>query len=55
MNYEEFVELVGQLREKQREYFRTRSKDALIACKYLERRVDGIVATFAAAKKGGVK
>ena len=51
MNYEEFVELVGRLREKQSEYFRTRSKLVLFACKELEKQVDGIVATFAAAKK----
>ena len=51
MNYEEFVELVGQLREKQREYFRTRSTLVLFACKKLEKQVDDIVAMFAAAKK----
>ena len=47
----DFIVLVGQLREKQREYFRTRSKDALIECKYLENRVDDIVSKYAAAKK----
>ena len=47
----DFVGLVGELREKQREYFRTRSKDVLIECKALEKRVDDIVAKFAAEKK----
>ena len=47
----DFVGLVGELREKQREYFRTRSKDVLIECKTLEKRVDDIVAKFAAEKK----
>ena len=55
MNYEEFVELVGRLREKQSEYFKTRSREVLIACKELEKDVDDIVATFAAAKEGGAK
>ena len=55
MNYEEFVELVGRLRERQREYFRTRSREVLIECKELEKYVDGIVETFAAAKKGGAR
>lgn len=51
MNYEEFVELVGKLRENQREYFKTRSTLVLFECKRLEKLVDDIVALFAAAKK----
>ena len=48
MGYEEvsFLGLVGQLREKQREYFRTRSRDVLVECKVLEKKVDDIVDRF---------
>ena len=48
MSYDEvsFLGLVGQLREKQREYFRTRSRDVLVECKVLEKKVDDIVDRF---------
>jgi hypothetical protein len=36
----EFVELVRQMREAQRQYFKTRHTDALNRSKDLERRVD---------------
>lgn len=37
----EFFDLVSEMREKQKEYFRTRSASALNESKTLERRVDG--------------
>jgi hypothetical protein len=36
----EFIELVREMRNAQRAYFRTRSKDALNRSKELERKVD---------------
>ena len=40
MDAKEFFYLVKDMREAQREYFRTRSKDVLTRSKDLERRVD---------------
>lgn len=39
-----FMSLVKQMREAQREYFRTRSRESLQASKALERRVDEEIA-----------
>lgn len=36
----EFIELVREMRAAQKEYFKTRSKDALNSSKELERKVD---------------
>jgi hypothetical protein len=36
----EFIELVREMRNAQKEYFKTRSKDALNRSKELERKVD---------------
>jgi hypothetical protein len=36
----EFIELVRQMRTAQKEYFKTRTKDALNRSKELERKVD---------------
>lgn len=40
MTAKEFFDLVSQMREKQKEYFRTRSASVLNESKTLERRVD---------------
>ena len=40
MNAKEFFSLVSDMREKQREYFRTRSSSVLSESKALERQVD---------------
>lgn len=40
MTAKEFFDLVSEMREKQKEYFRTRSASALNESKTLERRVD---------------
>ena len=40
MNAREFFDLVSRMRDKQREYFWTRSKDVLAESKQLEREVD---------------
>jgi hypothetical protein len=40
MTPEEFVVLVGRMRDAQREYFRTRDPEVLNRSKYLERQVD---------------
>lgn len=40
MNAREFFDLVREMREAQRSYFRTRSKDLLEKSKQLEREVD---------------
>ncbi len=40
MTAREFFDLVSDMREKQREYFRTRSLSVLSESKALERRVD---------------
>lgn len=39
-----FFELVSKMRDKQKEYFRTRDKNALVASKRLERQVDDEIA-----------
>lgn len=39
----EFIVLVGRMREKQKEYFRTRSKEVLLESKQLEREVDKVL------------
>ena len=40
MNAKQFFELVAKMRQAQRKYFKTRSKDWLIASKQYEREVD---------------
>ena len=40
MTAKEFFDLVAEMREKQKEYFRTRSSSVLSYSKTLERRVD---------------
>lgn len=40
MTAKEFFDLVAEMREKQKEYFRTRSASALNESKTLEQRVD---------------
>lgn len=40
MDNKEFIELVRQMRNAQKEYFRTRDKRILACSKELERRVD---------------
>ncbi len=40
MNARQFFELVAKMRQVQREYFKTRKKDWLIASKQFEREVD---------------
>lgn len=40
MTAKEFFDLVAEMREKQKEYFRTRSSSVLSESKTLERRVD---------------
>lgn len=40
MTAREFVELVQQMRDKQKLYFKTRSSDVLLESKALERQVD---------------
>ena len=40
MDAKEFFDLVSEMREKQREYFRTRSSSVLSESKALERKVD---------------
>ena len=40
MDVKEFFDLVSEMREKQREYFRTRSSSVLSESKALERKVD---------------
>ena len=51
-----FVSLVRKMREAQREYFRTRSKNSLMKSKVLEKQVDEALsgqATFFDTMKGG--
>lgn len=40
MNPVQFFDKVAEMREAQKEYFRTRSKDALIKSKQTEREID---------------
>ena len=40
MDYKEFVDLVGELRQAQRKYFNTRSYSDLAEAKKLEKQVD---------------
>ena len=40
MSGKEFLILVKDMREAQKEYFRTRSRDALVRSKSLEKQVD---------------
>lgn len=44
MDARSFFELVGAMRDAQKEYFRTRDRDALVASKTLEARVDAEIA-----------
>ena len=41
-----FIEAVKMMREYQKEYFRTRSNDILVASKQAEKRVDALLADF---------
>jgi hypothetical protein len=41
---EEFVNLVKQVREAQKKYFKTRDRNDLVASKQLERRLDDALA-----------
>lgn len=43
ITWKNLILLTKQMRDAQKEYFRTRSKDALLASKELEARVDEIV------------
>lgn len=52
----EFYSLVQEMREAQKEYFRTRSKDSLRKSKTLEKRVDEVISgqgRLFDSKKGG--
>jgi hypothetical protein len=40
MDFKEFLELVKKMRDKQKEYFRTRNKEVLAEAKRLEKEVD---------------
>mgnify|MGYP000949209578 CR=1 FL=1 len=40
MDFKEFLELFKKMRDKQKEYFRTRSKEVLVEAKQLEKEVD---------------
>lgn len=42
----EFIELVRQMREAQKEYFRTRDRQVLQRSKALEKRVDALIAEY---------
>ncbi len=46
MSKEDFMSLVRSMRECQREYFKTRSSDALKASKRLEKQVDEAVSEY---------
>jgi len=45
MTESEFIKLVTEMRQAQKEYFRTRKKGALIHAKELEIKVDGYLKT----------
>lgn len=52
-----FFELVSRMRDKQKEYFKTRSKDTLIESKQLEKQVDDEIARVSLViqyKKNGI-
>ena len=42
----EFIELVRQMREAQKEYFHTRDRQVLQRSKALEKRVDALIAEY---------
>lgn len=44
MNNQEFTELVREMRQAQKDYFRTRSREALEKSKQLEKAVDAVLA-----------
>lgn len=48
---DDFFDLVEQMRDAQKEYFRTRSKDALEHSKQLERSVDAKIRAYKEKKK----
>lgn len=48
----EFIELVRQMREAQKEYFRTRDRQVLQRSKVLEKRVDVLLAEYDNKPKG---
>ena len=53
MSKEEFYILVGQMRNKQSEYFRTRDVNVLAESKALEKQVDKELQDYEDAKYGG--
>lgn len=53
MNRDEFYELVGEMRAKQKEYFKTRDANILQESKELERKVDKELSDFEDLKYGG--
>lgn len=58
MTSAEFYSLVSEMRNAQREYFRTRSKESLMKSKALEKRVDDALSgqgTFFDGMEGGAK
>ena len=52
MDLKQFAELVAIMRHSQKEYFRTRSNDALSESKRLERKVDLALAEIETPRKG---
>ncbi len=46
MNVEEFITLVREMRDAQKEYFKTRNKIILAKSKDLERKVDKMLSQF---------
>ena len=53
MNAKEFFDLVNSMRKAQREYFATRSSDALELSKRLEREVDKEIERVPIVTRGG--
>lgn len=57
MNAREFFDVVSQMREAQKSYFRTRSKSSLEKSKELEKKVDDeirrVTSLFPNIEKGG--
>ena len=53
MNAKEFFDLVNSMRKAQREYFATRSSDALELSKRLEREVDKEIERVTIVTRGG--
>lgn len=49
MDFKEFLELFKKMRDKQKEYFRTRNKEVLIEAKRLEKEVDEQILRYLAS------